>query len=118
MPVVLETSRLENRLTRVKENLVAHADFFVGPTLYGVTLAGLENLEALEAAQVLGYEQEHAEVVRQNRPTPPHYPCPIPLYPCPVLTWYLVDHHASGELHRHQRCPEHQEKRGHVSWEP
>ena len=86
MPVVLETSRLENRLTRVKENLVAHADFFVGPTLYGVTLAGLENLEALEAAQVLGYEQEHAEVVRQNRPTPPHYPSPIPHNPSPVHT--------------------------------
>lgn len=52
LPLSLEMSRLKNRLTRVKENLVAHADFFAGLTLYGLTLAGLGNLEALEAAQV------------------------------------------------------------------
>ena len=60
--MVLETSRLENRLTLVKENLSAHADLFVGLTFCGLTLAGLGNLEALEAGQVSGYEQEHAVV--------------------------------------------------------
>ena len=118
LPVVLKTSRLENRLTQEMEHLSAHADFFIGFTLYGLTLAGLRNLEALEAGQVSGYEQEHAVVGGKNRQEPPPYPCPIPLHSCPVLTWYLDDHHGSGKLHRDHRCPEHQEKPGHVSWEP
>lgn len=86
LPVVLKTSRLENRLTQEMEHLSAHTDFFIRFTLYGLTLAGLGNLEALEAGQVSG--------------------------------WYLDDHHGSGKLHRDHRCPEHQEKLGHVSWEP
>ena len=62
LPVVLETSRLENRLTLVKENLSAHADLFVGLTFCGLTPAGLGNIEALETGQVLGYEKAHTAV--------------------------------------------------------
>ena len=85
LPVVLETSRLENRLTRVKKNLSAHADFFIGLTLYGPTLGFPLNLEALEAGQVSGYEQEHTVVGGKNFSEPPLYPAPSPSTPAQAL---------------------------------
>lgn len=111
MPLAREPSRPEEGLTRVKEHLVAVADFFIRPAHLGLAPVESVDLETLEAAQVSGCGENVRQWVGSTGRIPPH---PMPLQPCPSLTWRPI-RQASGELHRHQGRPERQEQPGHDS---
>lgn len=86
LPTGLKISRPEKRLTRVKKNLIAHADFFARLALHGMTQAGPANLEALEAAQISCCGQQRGTVGGEHRPeAPPTLPHPPPPLSSPYL---------------------------------
>lgn len=85
LPLAREPSRPEEGLTRVKEHLVAVADFFVRPAHLGLTPVESVDLETLEAAQVSGCGENVRQWVGSTGRIPPHpIPCPSsPVHPLP-----------------------------------